>query len=628
MSSEITICTVVTNEPSRQPDYLYYRPEEQMSMMDHECLNDFLSWVAYHQDSKPIENLSCPFTGCAEKDFRDFETYLQHVFACQYLLAGKHRCSNCKREACLVPSNVKAHTFGKDSKLGDTFTSFLRQFCHQDSLDLRYELSTDAEVPAIRELYTDAKNSEFNTDAGVHERQASAYELEVAVPELCTMDRGSFASLPREYSASSTKPSESVGVSHVVSLQNEIPLWKTHRPELHGGLDTSLVSELSGTRSYIDPSGGLEGESWYDDGGYDAETASIASQSTQRLSSACDSRRSAMASPEPLPFNGAKSHSHHDYSASKDAGTDTRNNDSDQCWSKPSGTGGWSAKQHSPMPIDSDLTIMRSSSRSGSTTPASRRRTDLKLHIPPSPSETVEGAQSHKETAPKALAFSLPVVYNKTCLVDDISQIVKSLEDLWMQKLKTSPELSAITFQVDSSATLLTGLMFLKRFFISNLTAPTTTKELFQFIHIAFACALKSFSEDGWYPWQALYQDMLRWSWNITELEDRNLYVQIVEYLWSSLKNVQPYADAHICNEVDMHLHTSEDVGRSRINKVEVEGAFSNQRESISSLEAYDRLVLLSQLEGGIMIRSCTRFLDGMWPVLYVHPAKLRHRIL
>ena len=583
-------------------------------MMDHECLNAFLTWVAYHQDSKPIEDLSCPLTGCTEKDFTDFESYLQHVFACQYLLAGKYRCSNCKREECFVPTNVKANKFGKDSKLGDAVTSFLRQLGRKNNLNLRYELSTDAEIPeldmdaGIRELYTDAKIPELNTDDEIRELQASAYELEVAVPEICTMDRGSFVALPRELSASSTKPLELVGASRPMLLQSEIPRCRTQRPELHGDLGASFGIELSGTRSYIDHSEGLEGESWYDDSGCDTETASVASRSSQQLDSARESWHSAMASPKTLRPIGAKSHSYHHHTASEDASII----DSDQCWSKPSEIGSWSAKKHSSMLLDSDLSMLRGSSRSGRMTPAGGRRTDLKLHIPPFPPETVESLQSHEEAAPKILASSLPVAYNRTSLVDDFSQIVKGLEDLWMQKLKSSPKLSARTSQLHSSSSFRGGLMILKRFFTSNLTAPSTTEELFQFIHIAFACALKSFFEDGWYPWEVFYQEVLSWSHSITEVEDRDLSIQIAEYLWSALENMQPHTRPYHSNEVDMNLHMSNDVWENRINNVGVEGPSSSERERTPFQEAYDRLVLLSQLKCGIMIRSCTRFLDGM----------------
>ena len=578
-------------------------------MMNHECLNAFPNWVARRQNSKPIENLSCPLTGCTEKDFKNFESYLQHVFARPDMLAGKYRCSYCKREECYIPSNVKAYKFGKCSKLGDAVTTFFKQFGRKNSLDPGAGLNIDAEIP------------EFNTDAGICELQASS-----AVPEICTKDL--FVPLTGEPLGSSTQWSELVGASDSKFYQNELPSLETQRPELHGSLTTWFGAELSSTRSYIDPSGGPESESWYDDSEFDAETASVAFQSSQQSDAAPEDWHSAMASPGSLPLNRSKSHSYYQYSASDEAGTDTGYIDSDQCRNSPSKIGSWSAKRHNSMHFDLVSSVPRGSSRLGSMTPGIPGGSHLKLDIPWALSSNPENLQSHKQTAPQPSSSSLGLCYNKPCLIEYISQVVNSLEDLSKQKLRKSPELSAKTSQLHSSPTLQGGLRVLKRFFDSNLTSGSTTKELVQITHIAFACAFKSQSENGWYPWEALYQDALRWGQSITEPEDRSLYFQIIRCLWSLPENLRHNAGVSIPKEVDMHLYESNDVGNTTANNVDVIGPSSDQSLIIPSQDTHDRVLFLSHFESGIMIRSCTSFLDGMKPNFYEFPAKLRHRMI
>ena len=578
-------------------------------MMDHECLNAFLNWIAYRQNLTPVENLSCPLTGCIKKEFKNFESYLQHVVACRYLQAGKYRCSHCQREECFLPNNqtqklVKSYKPSKDSRLRDVVTSFFKQFGRKKCLDARHELHTDAVYPSgfsgLQAMHLSADNitTKLAYDTPI-KLSASTFRLGTTIPEICTMDRGSYVPLPGEVSASWTQRSE-LGAQKSMYLQCELPAW---------GLDSRLGAELSGTRSYLDRSEEFESEYYHNNDGFCAETFHSAFQSPQQWpNSTRESRCSAMVSPEPLRFYRAKSHSH--YCSSDDGFMHTEDIDSDQ--------GGYNTSRNSSGPASggnslySDLgfSMLPISSRSGSMTPVIQGQANLKLDIPRNISESGEWLQSHHETAPEQLPSSLRVGYNKPCLVDDHFQIVESLENLWTQQLKTSPELSARTSHFYLSPAVPGGLRVMRRFFDSDLTTPITTKDLFQFIHIAFACAFKSFSEDRWYPWEALYQDILQWRQNITELEDRDLYIQIAEYLWSAPENLQHHAGVYGSEDDDTRLHMSSYLAGHVDSYMDFEDPLGGRQENVPFQEAFDRLV--SQLGCGIMMGNCTRFLDGM----------------
>lgn len=575
-------------------------------MMDHECLNAFLNWVAYRQNSRPNENLSCPLTGCTEKDFKSFESYLQHVVACRYLRAGKYRCSDCEREECFLPSGqtqklVKAHKSGKDSRLRDAVTSFFRQFGRKKCLGPRHELHTDAVYPSgfsgfeALQLADDKRTTKLAYDAPIY-FSASTFGSETTVPEICTMYRGSHVPLSGELPAPWIQRSE-LGAQKSMYLQYELPAGGNHGSVLLRGLNSRLGADFSATLPYLDRSEGLEDK-------FCAESVPSPFQSSQQWpNSTRESRYSAIASPEPLQFYGAKSHSY--YRSSDDASMDTEYINSVQGSNNTSINSSWSAQGHDL--LFSDLGLRR---HSGSMTPVVPGQANLKLDIPRNLSGNVEELQSHNKTASKQLPSSLRVGYNKSCLLNDHFQIVESLENLWTQQLKTSPELSTRTSHFYSHPAFIGGLMVLRRFFGSGFTASVTTKELFQFIHIAFACAYKSFYEDGRYDWEALYQDILRCSQNITEQRDQDLYTEIAEYLWSAPENVQHHASVYAFEGLDTHLHMSRHLAEDVENDMDLEGSSAGRQERIPFQEAYDRLV--SQLEGGIMMRNCRRFLDGM----------------
>lgn len=573
-------------------------------MMDHECLNAFLNWIAYRQNSGPVVDLSCPLTGCTEKDFKNFESYLQHVVACPYLQAGKYRCSDCKREECFLPNNqtqklVKPYKPGKNSILRDAVTSLFRQFGRKKYA--RHELHTDAVYLSdfsglqARHLSADNFTPKLAYDTPI-KVSASAFQIGTTIPEICTMDRGSYVPLPGELSASWTQRSE-IGAPKSMYLQSELPAW---------GIDSRLGAELSGTRSYLDRSQELEsGYNHHDD----AEAFHSAFQSPQQWpNSTRQSRHSELVSPEPLRFYRANSDSH--YCSSDDGVMHAEDIDSNQGGNTTSRSSNGSAEWCNLLFSDLGLSMLRGSTGSDNMPPVVQGQANLKLDIPRSISESVEGLQSHNEMAPKQLPSSLRVGYNRPCLVDNLFQIVESLETLWTQQLKISPELSARTSHFYSSPAFPGGLRVLRQFFDSDFITPVTTKDLFQFIHIAFACAFKSFSEDGWYPWEALYQDILQWGQNITEPEDRDLHVQTAEHLWSAPENVQHHAGVYGFEDKDTRLRTSSYFLEHIDSYMDFEGLLGGRQENVPFEEAYVRY--LSQVGGGTMMGYCVRFLDGM----------------
>lgn len=93
----------------------------------------------------------------------------------------------------------------------------------------------------------------------------------------------------------------------------------------------------------------------------------------------------------------------------------------------------------------------------------------------------------------------------KQDIVEKFCSIVQILAGLWAERLDKCPALFSMTANLYRSPPLQTGLNVLRRFLSSDHSIPTTTIETFHFVHIAFACAYLTHSEEGWYPWGVFY---------------------------------------------------------------------------------------------------------------------------
>lgn len=534
--------------------------------------------------------------------------YLQHVAECPYLPGAKYWCPYCLREECFVVGPIqrhkltKGHKPSKDSTLRDAVKSFFRQFGRKKDLGPRYgncELQADPPFPkGFSELrvpgYADDKAAMNGAYLGYFEVPCA---FDPFAAEICTMDRGSY-----------------------VPLHGELPAW-SKPSELLGAMGSRFGIELGATRSYVHHPEEIESNNTKIP--IPTEKSSTTPQrSEQWLEDAQERPQSALVSPEPLWFPDSKSYSYHYHCASSSSVTDTECSPSGGGLGNVSGNSSWSVPKHTSLPSNSDSSVLREESPLGYMPPRSRHeRSDLKLKIPQMLSETKEGSGLNTEAVPKQIAVllglqdssrSLRLDYNKQNLADELFQHVSGLEDLWKQQLTASPVLSGMTSHLHCSPAFQDGLLVLRKIFESGAEVPRTARELFHFMHIAFACAYMSHSEDGWFPWATFYQEVLRWSLSIAELEDRSLYLRVADFLWSVPESMPRAVDVALIEDIATQSRPTDFRGRDVISDLGYDDPMSNsQQQSIPFEAAYDRLVIMKQLKDGYAMQTCARYLDG-----------------
>lgn len=574
--------------------------------MDHECQVAFLNWVAYHpmsNNGKPYGHHSCPLTGCPENGFEDFASFLQHVRQCRFLPGATYRCRYCDRDECFAvgalryEKTTKDHKHGKESQVRDAVVSFFKHFGRKKHPKINHELQADAPLPKDRLELQDtgfiddkpAMDWPYNPQVG-HLASNSEYG---PTPEICTMDyRGSY-----------------------VPILGEL-LTPCQRSELLGAVSFTPGIEMSGTRSYIDRSDSADSDNHNIPTGY----ASTFPQLSENWSEESPkSPHSALVSPEPLQYHGSKSHSYHQRYISNDPITDMEYHDSEQHWGKASATSHGLSPKHTSLPSDLGSGMLREQNTYDGMTP--RPRQDLRLDIPQMAPGMTEVLPLNAEAVPIPLAEilnrqeacrSLPHGNDKQSSVEELFQIGNGLKYLWAQKLKASPDLSCRIFQLHCAPALQSGLGILRQLFESKINVPRTTEHLFQFMLIAFACAYRSYSADGWYPWGAFFEDILRWSQTIAEPKDRDLYLQVADLLWSAPDNMTHSMNVYLSEVSKPSLGTVNSENGFSSHHSDIEGTLSTgQPGSIPFDEADDRLVVLGQLKEGVVVKNCVRYLDG-----------------
>ena len=598
-----------TEKICRLSDYLRHRPGHQVEVMDHECQIAFLNWVAYHplsNNGKPYDHLSCPLTRCPRNGFGDFESYLQHVANCQFLPDATYRCPYHNLDECFAASALrygrptKDQKHSKDSKVRDAVVSFFKHFGRKKDLSHEHKLQTDTPSPRY--------HSDLQVTGLIDHKTAIdwPYDLQVGylaptfnfglTPEICTMDhRGSH-----------------------IPMSFELPTW-CHQPELPGAMNYVPRIEMSGTRSYVRRSDGTGSDNHKDPTGH----ASISSELSKNWSEKGPaSPHSALTSPKPLHDYSSESPAHHQLHTSNYSITGMEYCETEQRWGKIPGTSPVPSPENTSLPSDLESGMLRGQTDYGSVTP--RVRQDLRLDIPQMVPGTIEKLPLNAEAVPDPLAVTLnhQDVYHglthfgdRQSSVEELSQIGDGLEDVWVRKLKASPELSSITSQLQGAPALQSGLRILKQLFESKVDVPRTTEDLLPLMLIAFACAYVSYSADGWYDWEAIYQDILRWSQTIAEPDDRARYFQVAELLWSAPENMTPSMDVHLFENYDPCLGTVQsEIGFASYHPG-VGGALSTgQQGAIPFEEAYDGIIALEQLRKGVVVKSCARYLNGTQP--------------
>ena len=121
-------------------------------------------------------------------------------------------------------------------------------------------------------------------------------------------------------------------------------------------------------------------------------------------------------------------------------------------------------------------------------------------------------------------------------LVGNVQQIVENLNTFWTQELMSIPQYRPLRSRFYATQSVFElAINSFKRYLDGDL--PDTFENIFALMHLALASACILCSEDANYPWDELFEDILRWRNAIDMEEDVSLFYEVVHVLWASLGN-------------------------------------------------------------------------------------------
>ena len=237
--------------------------------------------------------------------------------------------------------------------------------------------------------------------------------------------------------------------------------------------------------------------------------------------------------------------------------------------------------------------------------------------------ESSDGRTSSKSHhGPVDLRLQIPLSFtehhgighSKQRLIGELGSVVKVLAALWTEELGKIPAFSSMIPRLYNSSPIQVGLKALRRFLLSS-NIPTTITETFHFAHIAFACAYLTHTQDGWYPWEVFYQGIERLGQGITDPQDRALYPKLAEFLWSTPRTALHPNDVHWSDEFDNRMPISNSANRTSTRAPQSQAIIAESDNNPSDKACGD-LVFIRQMRNGNVMSRCTRYLDGQAPHL------------
>lgn len=603
-------------------------------VMDHECKIAFLHWFAYLRATVPDKDyLSCPLSGCRRSDFKDFASCLQHVSTCSFLPDAKYWCPYCEHDEPFDMGKrqhqrlSKGHKQTRESRLKKAITSFFIQFGRRSPPE---HLADHCYKPELD------SQTHFGRKSRPEHLADHCYKPELdsqnrSTHEICTMVRGSYFS-PAGHPTSCHPQSELCGAINGPGIELGTEWYQQF--ELLG--DTGI--ELSGTRSYIHNLECLDIVDFTGDLPAPVRQLSVTSDGSHGWANeAQGSLHSALVSPEPFADHRFRSQSYYPRRDSGASASDITYTDSEPSFDKKPRVNDWCVTKHSSLPFKVDSVLPAKGSKPGSMGSKPHHESiGLRLEIPSSLSGHLQKEPLPTEAVPQPTTLTRydlsayriqSIGGNKQRFLEDFRQIVLVLEGLWAQQLNSCPELASLTAQLCCPSPLRRGLEVLRQFFSPGHKIPRTATETYHFIHIAFACAYLAYAEDDRDFWEIFYHDVLRWGQGISDPQDRRLYIQVAEFLWSSPPGtvIRPVSVC-LSQESDRRVPAMDLARTFSIEETGLQDVVLETIEaSVPFNEAYDDLALLGQLRNGYVIKGCTRYLDGNQPIPPATRTKLIH---
>lgn len=174
--------------------------------------------------------------------------------------------------------------------------------------------------------------------------------------------------------------------------------------------------------------------------------------------------------------------------------------------------------------------------------------------------------------------------------VDEYRDLVKVVNNEWMQRLVLAPDLRDRCAAFSSRDLFTEGLETLQKCLRDNI--PRKFVEVFALMHLAFAAAYISHRDDGSYCWRTFFHDALDWRHSLSDHNDQVAFLVVMD-LWR-----QP----------ELSLDTS-----PITNGGPAFGCLETQQDVVD----WFSIKGIAMLRKGEVIGNCVEFLNGtLYPVL------------
>lgn len=191
---------------------------------------------------------------------------------------------------------------------------------------------------------------------------------------------------------------------------------------------------------------------------------------------------------------------------------------------------------------------------------------------PPIPVHALPGIVVSDFTRPIGPDLLASVQADKTTSITLIQQayhISNNLNSQWMSRLEATPDLHKYCSQIPPQSLFEVGLEILRNCYHG--VFPNRFSENFALMHVIFAFSSVAVDMDGPYDSHNLSQDVCDWQYTINDADQVKIFVGVWHRVWSDYLNSQPFERQH-------HEHSE------------------------------------NQLVGEMVLKRCSRFLDGKTP--------------
>ena len=114
--------------------------------------------------------------------------------------------------------------------------------------------------------------------------------------------------------------------------------------------------------------------------------------------------------------------------------------------------------------------------------------------------------------------------------VDEYRDLVKVVNNEWMQRLVLVPDLRDRCAAFSARELFADGLEILQKCLRDNI--PRKFVEVFALMHLAFAAAYILHRDDGSYCWSTLFHDALVWRLSLSDQDDQTAFLAVMDLWW------------------------------------------------------------------------------------------------